>query len=119
MIAPDELEGSALDRLRDLGGQEFAAQMIGLFLELAQRKLAEARRAESRQDFQAVRMAVHPLRSSSGNVGARTMMELAARIDELAGRQENEAIPGLLAELEAAFRRVAPRLELERKPGQT
>ncbi len=115
MSASDSLDGSALDRLKALGGNPFAAQMIGLFLELARRKLAEARAAEARQDFQAVRQAVHPLRSSSGNVGAGSMMELARRIDEGVARAEVAGIPALLGELEAAFARVEPRLETERK----
>jgi two-component system sensor histidine kinase/response regulator len=115
MSALDCLDQSALARLRDLGGNEFAAQMVGLFLELARKKLVEARTAAASQNFQAVRMAVHPLRSSSGNVGARTMMELAARIDELAGQEQVDDIPALLGELEAAFARVEPWLEMERK----
>ncbi len=115
MNDPDSLEASALDRLRELGGSEFAAQMLGLFLELARRKLPEARAAEGRQDFQAVRQAVHPLRSSSGNVGAAAMSALATRIEEMVVRGEVDGIPGLLAELEAAFARIEPRIETERK----
>jgi len=111
----DTLDARALQRLRELGGTRFAAQMIGLFLELARRKLPEARAAEGRQDFQAVRQAVHPLRSSSGNVGAGAMMELATQIEERVARAEEADVPPLLRELEAAFARVEPRLETERK----
>jgi HPt (histidine-containing phosphotransfer) domain-containing protein len=118
MSTPDTFDESALARLRDLGGNEFVAQMIGLFLELARRKLAEARAAETRKDFHALRMAVHPLRSSGGNVGATSVMELSTRIDELARRQEVTTIPALLAELETAFARVEPRLERERQSSQ-
>ncbi len=118
MSSTDSFEESALARLRDLGGQEFAVQMIGLFLDLARHKLAEARRALSQNDFNGVRMAIHPLRSSSGNVGAKAMMDLAARIDEFVRRDEVEIIPGLLVELESAFARVEPRLEKERQSAQ-
>ncbi len=119
MSSTDCFEESALARLRDLGGEEFVGQMIGLFLDLARHKLAEARRALGQNDFNAVRMAIHPLRSSSGNVGAKAMMDLAARIDELVRQQEVESIPGLLAELETAFARVEPRLERERQSAQS
>jgi HPt (histidine-containing phosphotransfer) domain-containing protein len=115
MSTLDSLDASALERLRELGGNQFVGQMIGLFLELARRKLPEARAAEGRQDYEAVRQAVHPLRSSSGNVGAGTMMDLATRIDEMAMRGEVDGIPTLLGELELEFARVEPRLESERK----
>ena len=65
-------------------------------------------------DVAALGKAIHPLRSSSGNVGAQAMHELATQIDHLALEQKAEELPRLLRELEAAFAQVKPRLEKER-----
>src|SRR5258707_5849900 len=43
--AVQPLEEAAVDRLRRLGGDQFAGQMIDLFLDYAQTKLADAQRA--------------------------------------------------------------------------
>ncbi len=110
----DGIDPGALNRLRDLGGPAFLRQMLGLFLELAHTKLEAARVAEAAGDMQAVANAVHPLRSSSGNVGAHLMQELAARIDDLARTPESGEVPELLRQLEAAFARAKPRLETEK-----
>jgi HPt (histidine-containing phosphotransfer) domain-containing protein len=111
---PDGFDPQALERLRDLGGTAFLRQMIGLFLDLAQQKLQAAQAAERAGDIPAIGKAIHALRSSSGNIGASTMQELATRIDELAREQNPGHIPALLRQLEAAFARVRPRLEQER-----
>ena len=112
--ASQDFDPQALERLRDLGGNAFLRQMIGLFLDLAQQKLHAARAAEQAGDVTALGKAIHALRSSSGNIGASTMQELATRIDELAREQNAVQIPSLLRQLEAAFARVKPRLEQER-----
>jgi HPt (histidine-containing phosphotransfer) domain-containing protein len=114
MNEADCIDETALARLRDLGGEPFLRQMLGLFLDLARKKLEEARAAERAADLEGIRKAIHPLRSSSGNVGAQAMMELATRIDELAGQPSLAPIPALLRELEAAFGWVEARLEQER-----
>ncbi len=114
MSDPEEIDPQALERLRELGGPGFLRRMLELFLELAREKIETARAAARAGDIRGIGRAIHPLRSSSGNVGARAMQELAARIDESAREQKAEAIPGLLSDLEAAFARVKPRLEQER-----
>ena len=108
------IDPRALERLLDLGGPAFLKQMIGLFLDLAKTKLEAARVAETAGDLPGIAKAVHPLRSSGGNVGSRAILDLATRIEELARQQQGEQIPALLRELEAAFARVKPRLERER-----
>src|SRR5215813_13946285 len=66
--AAQPLEEAALDRLRRLGGDQFAGQMIGMFLDYAQTKMAEAQRASLAGDCAGVKKAVHALKSSAGNV---------------------------------------------------
>jgi HPt (histidine-containing phosphotransfer) domain-containing protein len=109
------IDPAALERLRNLGGPNFLHMMIGLFLELAHKQLEVARAAERAGDARMVGKAVHPLRSSSGNVGAAAMLDLATRIELLAQEQKMDPLPPLLRELEAAFDRVRPHLEKERE----
>jgi HPt (histidine-containing phosphotransfer) domain-containing protein len=109
-----DIDPLALERLRALGGPAFLRQMLGLFLELAQTKLEAARAALRAGDLRGIGQAIHPLRSSSGNVGAQAMQDLATRIEHLAREQKPDQIPSLLGELEAAFASVRPRLEEER-----
>jgi len=89
--------------------------MIDLFLDYAPKRLAAALAAEQATDLHALSQAVHPLKSSAGNVGARCMQDLAAKIEKLALDGEGAAIPPLLRELEAAFIQIKPHLERERK----
>lgn len=109
------LDPAALARLRELGGAGFTHQMLGLFLDLAREKLGAAQAAEQGGDLPGIQKAIHPLRSSSGNVGAVRMLGLATRIEGLAMAGEGEEISPLLRELEAAFAQVKPQLERERE----
>ena len=113
--AVQPLEEAAMDRLRRLGGDQFAGQMIGMFLDYAQTKLADAQRSSQAGDCAGVAKAVHPLKSSAGNVGANRVQELAACVEETAGGQQFGEMNRLLGELEAALAEVKPRLELEKK----
>ncbi len=115
MSETDGIDPRALSRLRDLGGPDFLHQMIGLFLEMAQEKIAAAQAAARVADLAGLAKAVHPLRSSSGNVGAQAMEDLATRIEQLAHDRQAASIPPLLRDLETAFARVRPRLEKERE----
>ena len=58
--------------------------MIDLFLEYAGQKIVEARAAQVAGNLTGVEKAVHPIKSSAGNVGARRIQELALQIEELA-----------------------------------
>ena len=109
------VEEAAMDRLRRLGGDQFVGQIIGLFLEYAQTKLAEAHQACQAEDCAGVAKAVHPIKSSAGNVGANRVQELAARLEEKANEQQPGELNRLLGELEAALAEVKPRLELEKQ----
>ncbi len=110
-----EFDPGAILRLRRLGSADFTREMIDLFQRLAEQKLAAARRALEAGDLQALADAVHPLKSSSGGIGARAMFELATRIELLSLRGERESLPQLVAKLEAAFARVKPSLATARE----
>ena len=108
------LDNAPLEKLRQIGGNEFVGQMIDLFLQYVPQKLTEARAAAQDGDWGGVRKAVHPIKSSAANMGASSMHDLATRIEQLAGEQRGELISGLLVELEAAYQSVRARLQQHR-----
>ena len=106
---------AALERLRRLGGGKFVAEMIDLFLDYTQTKIAEAQKALAANDFPSVAKAVHPIKSSAGNIGANRVQELAVKIEEAAIQQRNGELPPMLAELEKAFAEIRPAMEARKK----
>jgi len=109
------VDTATLEKLRQLGGKEFALHMIDLFLTYVPEKLAEARAGLAAGNLQRVQKAAHPIKSSAGNIGAPVMHDLAERVEQLAIEQNGEAIPPLLAELEAVYARVKTCLEEKRQ----
>lgn len=109
------IDRSALERISGIGGATLLGKMIDLFLTNAPQRLAAAREGEQRGDLKAVEQAVHSLKSSSGNLGAMELMELAGRIEELAEARQAEGIPPLLDELETLWEQVKALLEAEKK----
>jgi len=110
MLPVPNLDPTALERLVRLGGNQFAGEMIALFLDYAGKKVAEALAAQAAGDLAAVAKAVHPIKSSAGNVGAARVQALAARLEAEAGAGQAAAVAAGLAELEPAF--TAASLEL-------
>ena len=107
------LDSAALERLCRLGGDSFASEMIQLFLSYSQQKIAEAREAQASGNAGALSKAVHPIKSSAGNVGSRRVQELATQIEKLANEGQCETLAGLVKDLEEAF--AAAKRELEGK----
>ena len=115
MSESTHLDSAAIERLLRLGDAAFACKMIDLFLEYAAKKIAEARAALATGNLEGVEKAVHPLKSSAGNVGACRVQELALRIEELARQPQAGLIASSLNELEQAFAAVKPELEERRR----
>lgn len=115
MSQQDCIDPKALERLRDLGGVPFLLQMINLFLDFTPKKLAEARAAELAGEITGIQKAIHPLRSSGGNIGCQRMADLAMRVEQLAREGRVEEIPPVLRDLESVYEEVRVRLEAERK----
>lgn len=97
------LDPAAVQRLQRLGGDEFVVKMIDLFAGYAREKLAAAHQAHAAGELEGVADAVHPIKSSAGNVGAKHVQDLARRIEDLARQSNGEPLAGLLEELDRAF----------------
>jgi HPt (histidine-containing phosphotransfer) domain-containing protein len=74
----------AMAKLHKLGGEKFVRSMIDLFFDYAPKRIAAARAGEQAGDLVAIAKAVHPLKSSAGQIGAREIQELCSQIEKLA-----------------------------------
>jgi HPt (histidine-containing phosphotransfer) domain-containing protein len=114
MNEPGPFNPAAIERLLSLGGQKFTLEMIDLFGSYGGKKLGEARSARDTGNLRALAEAVHPLKSSAGNVGATRVQELATQAEASALAQNAEQAGKELAELERAFAEARSRLDSER-----
>jgi HPt (histidine-containing phosphotransfer) domain-containing protein len=115
LFAAERLE-QQLARLDEIGGPEFVGEMIDLFLDLGPQRLNAARTGLAAGDLGEVAKAVHPLKSSAGNLGADRVHDLAERTEQLALAGGATAVPYLLRQLELALGEVSGRLQQLRGP---
>lgn len=108
------LDPAAIERLRKLGGDKFAADMIDLFLSYGGKKVAETQAARQAGHLAEVAAAAHALKSSAGNVGAARIQQLAEQAEQSAQRALGDAVAKDVEALERAFAETRPRLEAER-----
>jgi HPt (histidine-containing phosphotransfer) domain-containing protein len=117
--AANALDSAALERLRKLGGDKFAGDMIGLFLSYGGQKVAETEAARQAGNLAGVASAAHALKSSAGNVGAVQVQQLAAQAELSAKAALGDAATADVAALARAFADLRPRLEAEQTRLQT
>jgi HPt (histidine-containing phosphotransfer) domain-containing protein len=109
-----EVDTTAFERLRALGGPALLARMIELYLENAPKRLEILLRGEGRADWAEMERAAHSLKSSSANLGFHRLGELAQEIETMAERKVEAPMAMLRARLEAACPEVCARLRAER-----
>ena len=105
------LDGAALERLHKLGGTELVQRMVEIFLENVPKRMADARDGFEAGDLEAVERGVHSMKSSAGNVGATTLMQLAETAEDLAEKRTSDGLGDRLAELESELSRVTTQLK--------
>jgi len=106
------VDPAAVERLKRLGGNEFVVKMIDLFSSYAAEKLTAAQQALSADNLTGLADAVHPIKSSAGNVGAVQVQELAKQIEHQARQSDRAGLADRVTELERAF--LGSKSELER-----
>ncbi|MGD0950926.1 MAG: Hpt domain-containing protein [Methanotrichaceae archaeon] len=110
------LDRSVLASLRELqeeGEPDIVAEVGGLFIEHAPRKIAAIKKAASEGDTKALELAAHSLKSSSSYIGA---LKLSAFSKELEFMGRSGALEGSVekaARVEIEFERVKAALEAE------
>jgi len=110
--APPEspMDPAVVDSLRELGGDDMIADLVELFLEDAEPRLAALGEAVKADDASAVEQVAHSLKGSSGNMGAHRMSRLAAELQDIGASGDLSKAPESLRSLEAEFARVRPAL---------
>ncbi len=85
-----------------MGGRTLVREMVALFLREAPRRIATVRDGLARGDLATAQGAAHALKSSAGQMGARTMQEISMQL-ELG--TDPHAMAGWLAQLPGELER--------------
>jgi HPt (histidine-containing phosphotransfer) domain-containing protein len=104
------LDRATLDRLRRLGGDALARQMVALFREAAPQRVAAARAGLEAGDLAAVARAAHALVSNAGNVGGMEVVGCARALDEAGSARRSAEVAELVARLDSAYERLVAAL---------
>jgi CheY-like chemotaxis protein len=104
------LDPVVLESLRNLssdGGEAFVAKLARIFLDDAQLRREQLRCAFDEPNAELLRSAAHAFKSSSANMGARTLAELCRHIEtQTLGGDIPDTCASLLVELEHEYARV-------------
>ena len=102
-------EASLLERLEgDLG---FLGEIVGIFLEESDRRVAAIRKAVEAGDGRELQFAAHSLKGSAANLSALEVYETCASLERLGTSGDFDEAPDQLAALEVAMSRLEPALE--------
>ena len=117
--AIEVIDRSALDRIRSIqrpDRPDLAARVLQLYLERSPTQLQAIFEAATSDDPKHLARAAHDLKGGSGNLGLLQIVDLLARIEQLAKRGQLSDVPPLLAQLPTvhAAATAAVRGELER-----
>lgn len=113
----EAVDPRVLRELAELGGEDdpgLLLELIDLFLDDAPRCLDEMQRGLSTGDVKLLERAAHTLKSSSANLGARTLSTLCLRMEESARTNQVERLPALLTESQQHWPRVVAALRAVR-----
>lgn len=103
------VDDKVLDALSALGsGPDFFRDLVGGFVRDGERNLAELDRAVEARDYPGMRDALHAIRGSAGEFGARRMVRLCKQAERLKPYDMGSDRPAeLAAQLRAAFTQTA------------
>jgi HPt (histidine-containing phosphotransfer) domain-containing protein len=110
------LDHKTLGSLRALqrgGNPDLLAQVVQSYCDSAPRLLHTLRAAVSQGDAPAIQRTAHRLKSSSGNVGALTLVALCKDLAALGGANHTASATDILSAIEAEYQAVQDALEAE------
>ncbi|HYB12499.1 MAG TPA: response regulator, partial [Myxococcota bacterium] len=114
------LDRRALDAIRQLSperGATILARVIDSYLATAPDQLETLQRAAAEKDAALLQSQAHSLKSSSANVGARELAQLARELEALARSGQTSDAAGIVERMSAEFLRVREALVAERERG--
>jgi PAS domain S-box-containing protein len=101
------LDASALDSLRELGGDDFVAEVLDTFLTEAPGLVATLRTALDANDADELRRAAHSLKSNGATFGANTFAELCRELEQRAKSGELDGAAELIDRIEREYEALA------------
>ena len=104
---------SSWRELTEEGESDFLTEVIDIFLGNTPAIITDMRRASFAGDQNTVQRLAHKLRGSSSNLGARSMAELCAVLEERARDEQPVDSKELLGQLEKEFSKVKSTLQKE------
>jgi CheY-like chemotaxis protein/HPt (histidine-containing phosphotransfer) domain-containing protein len=112
------LDEEVVSRLQALSSDDsdFLGELASLYLGDAPARLAAMREAVASGDAETFASAAHALKSSSGNVGATRMRDLASSLETIGKSGTTEGAQAVLDEADAELERVAGALGRMRRP---
>src|SRR5438552_10552531 len=97
------LDDGALQSLRDLGGDDFLAEVIDAFLADAPELIATLRRSLDEQGTEELRRAAHTLKSNGATLGAGEFAELCRTLEQRAKAGELDGASQLVEQIEQEY----------------
>jgi HPt (histidine-containing phosphotransfer) domain-containing protein len=107
---PAQLEASALESLRELGGDDFIGEVVGTFLANGRSLMASLRGALQRGDTGELRRTAHTLKSNGQTFGASRFAELCHELEERARSGELDGAAELAARIDDEYAALAEAL---------
>jgi HPt (histidine-containing phosphotransfer) domain-containing protein len=98
------LEAAALQNLRDLGGAEFLAEVVDVFLADAPALITSLRSSLEGQDTEELRRAAHTLKSNGATLGAAAFAELCRTVEQHAKDGRLDGVSQLVDRIEQEYR---------------
>lgn len=105
-----------LQELEDSEDPGFLAELLQSYLDRVTQDLLRLSGAIANRDNQSVIEAVHSLKGSSGNIGARHMTNLCNAMESYIKAEDNAGIESLFHELQREFETVKHKLTSGRRP---
>jgi HPt (histidine-containing phosphotransfer) domain-containing protein len=100
------LDAAALQNLRELGGVEFLAEVVDVFLADAPALIGSLRSSLERQDTEELRRAAHTLKSNGSTLGAAAFAELCRTVEQQAKDGRLDGVSELVDRIEHEYRTV-------------
>ena len=99
------------DELKEAAGAEFVVELVTAFLEEAPGMFEEINNALAAADADGFRRAAHSLKSNAQVFGADALATQARALELMETAQTTPEVQGLVAQLEAEFKRTADALK--------
>lgn len=94
---------AALAQFRELGGEEFVAEMVALLETQTTQQIAEIERALSINDVDTAQRHAHSMKSTFGSFGARVCQRVATEMDLMAKERRLSDFAALFDKLKSEF----------------